>query len=347
MNQELKVINPLEYSDWNELLISNPEYSFFHSSNWAAVLHESYGYMPRYFTEIKQDRISLLIPFMEIKSFLTGRRGVSLPFSDYCEPIIPKEAEYGEILARVIEDGKDSKWKSLEFRGGDQGLLKDQIPYSTWFGHSLTLDRDEEKLFSLLSGNTRRNIKKAQREGVTVKIESTLESLNEYYRLHCLTRKRHGLPVQPWHFFEKIHKHIFLKNQGFVALASHQDRVIAGAVYFHLGEKAIYKYGASDKEYQHLRANDLVMWEAIKWFSRNGYKSFSFGRTEQENSGLVQFKAGWGSVETKINYYKYIVDEMIFLGNHKKSDAPLNYVLRNAPVSFLRLIGAFLYKHVG
>jgi len=49
-------------------------------------------------------------------------------------------------------------------------------------------------------------------------------------------------------------------------LASHKGKNIASAVYFHFGDKAIYKYGASDRKYQHLRANNLVMWEAIRWF---------------------------------------------------------------------------------
>ena len=46
-------------------------------------------------------------------------------------------------------------------------------------------------------------------------------------------------------------------ENGFVALASYSNRVVAGAVFFHFGSKAIYKYGASDRNYQHLRANNL------------------------------------------------------------------------------------------
>jgi len=35
--------------------------------------------------------------------------------------------------------------------------------------------------------------------------------MGEYYRLHCLTRKRHGLPPQPTGFFQKIQEHIIAK----------------------------------------------------------------------------------------------------------------------------------------
>jgi lipid II:glycine glycyltransferase (peptidoglycan interpeptide bridge formation enzyme) len=107
-----------------------------------------------------------------------------------------------------------------------------------------------------------------------------------------MTRKEHGLPPQPFHFFKKIHDHIISKNLGVVVLASFDRENVAGAIYFHIGEKAVFKYGASDKKFQHLRANNLVMWEAIKWYSQNGYRSLCFGRTEPENQGLLQFKSG-------------------------------------------------------
>lgn len=61
-------------------------------------------------------------------------------------------------------------------------------------------------------------------------------------------------------------------------LASFKGTIIAGAIYFHFGEKAVYKYGASDVKYQQLRPNNLVMWEAIRLYCQNGYKSFCFGR---------------------------------------------------------------------
>ncbi len=42
--REPALINPAEQEDWNNLLISTPGYSFFHTSNWAEVLRKSYSY---------------------------------------------------------------------------------------------------------------------------------------------------------------------------------------------------------------------------------------------------------------------------------------------------------------
>src|SRR5439155_4085597 len=117
--------------------------------------------------------------------------------------------------------------------------------------------------------------------------------------------------------------------------------------YFHIGRKAMYKYAASDQTYQHLGANSLVMWEAIKWYSQNGYKSLCFGRTESENEGLRQFKAGWSAKERIINYYKYDLIKDTFMKDHHKVTELQSRVFKRMPVPFLNIIGSLLYKHVG
>ena len=118
-------------------------------------------------------------------------------------------------------------------------------------------------------------------------IQNTLESVKEFYKLQCITRKIHGLPPQPLYFFKKIYEHIISQKKGFVALATHNNNVIAGAVFFQFGHKAIFKYGASNPRYLYLRPNNLVMWEAIKWHCQNGIKTFDFGRTELKHKGLA------------------------------------------------------------
>ena len=123
-------------------------------------------------------------------------------------------------------------------------------------------------------------------------------------------------------------------------------RAVAAAVYFHFGSEAVYKYGASDRNYQHLRPNNLVMWQAIKWCCRNGFKRFSFGRTEPEKQGLLQFKRGWGTKEDKIKYYRYDLKSGCFVT--KASGPKTSYHLfRHMPPPLLRLTGNFLYRHMG
>src|SRR5438128_2551771 len=83
----LLVIDPLRHSGWDSLLSDLPEASFFHGVAWAQVLCETYGHQPSYFCTFGKDRLERLLPIMEVSSPFTGRRGVSLPFTDFCHPI--------------------------------------------------------------------------------------------------------------------------------------------------------------------------------------------------------------------------------------------------------------------
>jgi lipid II:glycine glycyltransferase (peptidoglycan interpeptide bridge formation enzyme) len=212
--------------------------------------------------------------------------------------------------------------------------------------HDLDLSQTEQEIFTTFKDSTKRNIIKAIQKGVHVKIQKSLESIEEYYRLHCITRKRHGLPPQPLYFFKKIYEHIISKKKGFVALATYKKKVIAGAVFFQFGHKAIFKYGASDPRYLYLRPNNLVMWEAIKRYCQNGFKIFNFGRTELKHKGLLQFKRGWGVKEEILNYYKYDLKENCFV--IKKVGIKSSYrFFKVMPAPILRFAGNILYRHVG
>jgi hypothetical protein len=345
MNLQLHIINPINYPRWDNLLLSTNDYSFFHSSAWAKVLSESYQYTPTYFTLFDSNNLLVLIPVMEVKSFLTGRRGVSLPFTDYCDPIIDERIQSKDVIDYIIKYGKKSKWKVLEIRSGAL-LLNGVSPSLQFLGHHLDLSQNEERIFSSFKDSTRRNIKKAITEGVEVKILNSLESVKEFFTLNCITRKYHGLPPQPYRFFEKVYDHIISRNLGSVAIAYYKEKAIAGAIYFHFGGKAIYKYGASDRKYLHLRANNLVMWEAIKWYCHNGYKNFCFGRTEPDNQGLKQFKMGWGTKENVISYYKFDFKRDAFIADHQKVSKLQQAIFRKMPIPLLNIFGSLLYRHM-
>ena len=148
-------------------------------------------------------------------------------------------------------------------------------------------------------------------------------------------------------FFRNIYDHIILKKQGICTLASHNNKVIAGAILFFFGKRAIYKYGASDRNFQHLRPNNLIMWQAIKWYAQNGCKSFSFGKSEPENRGLLQYKRGWGTSARVVKYYKYDLSKGAFVKDQSKVTGFHNRILNKTPIPLLRIIGTLSYKHMG
>ncbi len=342
----LTIINPLEIPEWDGLVSEHDGATFFHSSSWARVLKESYGYTPCCLTLIKNGKLKVLIPFMEVKSFLTGTRGVSLPFTDYCPPILTHGYVLEDLFPQLLRLGEQSGWKHIELRGiSFEG--NNVTPSAIYLNHTLLLSEDENEIKSRFRSSTKRNIKRSIKEGVEVARDDSMSGLKEFYRLNSLTRRDHGLPPQPFNFFQNLHKHIIEKESGTIFLGKYRGKIIAAIVCLHFGKKAIYKYGASDRRFQAARANNLVMWEAIKHYGSSGYKAFGFGRTEPENKGLVQFKAGWGTQESTINYLKYDLHKGEFVKGTPKTRGFHNTIFSRMPIPALNLLGKVLYRHMG
>jgi len=342
----VRLVNPLENPQWDAALATFPSASFFHGSAWARVLRDTYGFTPVYFILGEPDRIRALLPMMEVDSWLTGKRGVSLPFTDECDSHETETGAFQNLFQAAQSCAKARGWKYLECRGS-RSLLGGDVPASTSFwGHRLNLDTGDDMLFAQTESSTRRAVRKAEQSGLTVEFSHSLDAVRGFYGLLRKTRKRHGLPSQPFRFFENIHRHVLTQNQGTVVLARHGGSPVAGAVFFHAGKKVLYKFGASDETLQHLRANNLVMWEAIKWHARNGFASLDFGRTSLGNPGLRRFKLSWGAQERRIDYVRYDCRADGFVTVRDEATGWHNRVFKILPDSLSQLIGTVLYKHV-
>lgn len=343
---EPMLIDPLKVENWNNLLATIPGYSFFHTSNWADVLIQSYGYQPVYLCTKTNDTLESLFPLMEVASAITGRRGVSLPFTDSCKILTSNTGVFQNLLRQAVVLGKKRRWKYLDIRGGEEHLLKEK-PAAVYWGHELDLSGGSERLFSNLRNSTRRNIKKAMSKQVQCDVSNSLAAMNEFCRLNIMTRKEHGLPPQPERFFQHLYERVISQNMGFVATASISNRVIAANVYLHFGDEVIYKYGASDRNYQHLRASNLVMWETIKWSCHEGFKIMTLGRTEPEHKGLMQFKSGWGAKPYPILYHRVSMRKENFVVKSNNIRPGFNKIISKLPPPVLIILGRFLYRHMG
>lgn len=340
-----QVIDPTGSSRWAALLAAFPDNSFFHSAAWAKTLEGAYGYKSIYLAVEEAGAVRSLLPLMEASSPFTGRRGVALPFTDECAMLYEDRPWAHRLVQNAAALGKSRGWKSIEFRGSRE-LFPTAPAAISFYGHRLNLDEDESVLFARLDASTRRAIRKAEKSGLTVTVSGGLEAVKTFYALHCKTRHRHGLPPQPFVFFNSIWRHILSRNMGMVVTAHCQERPVAASVYFQTGTRAVYKFGASDDGFQQLRGPNLVMWEAIKRLARHGIKTLDMGRTSLDNEGLRRFKLNWGAREYKIEYVKYDLRQNNFVTETDAATGWHNRVFRTLPLGLSRMIGSVLYRHL-
>jgi Acetyltransferase (GNAT) domain len=339
------LIDPVSGLAWDSLISAHPEASAFHTSAWARVLVNAYGHRPFYLHLSEGGRSLALVPLMEVASPFTGCRGVSLPFSDFCEPLLFPGANMESLLPSMQTLASERRWRYVEFRGAvGSAVVGHSLP--TFYGHTLDLRGGAETLFSQLDGSVRRAIRKAEASELTIHVERTPEALDQFVALHARTRKRHGVPAQPPLFFSQIYEQIIRPGLGFVVLARCDATAVAAAIFFVWGAKAIYKFGASDQTNQSLRGNNLAMWNGIRYLAESNVQQLDFGRTALEHEGLRRFKLGWGTTERAITYWRRETKSQTCALVTPRQPGLSAQIFRHMPVKVNGVAGRLLYPHL-
>ena len=353
----MEIVDPRNDPEaWDRCISDFPDASFFHSSAWARVLCRAYGHQPFYLRfNGKLGDAHALVPLMEVRSPITGRRGIGLPFSDFCQPLIrdPAEPDLATLHVALANFARDRNWKYLELRGAAPDSLGLTEKPPTFLGHQLDLRVGSETLLAGCSSSVRRALRKATRAQLSASIGHSESAMREFYRLHCLTRRRHGLPPQPYRFFQIIHEELIRQRSGFIVLASRagSEQPIAAAIFLNFNGQAVYKFGASDEREWELRPNNLVMWEGIRHLAESGAAQLHFGRTSPGQDGLRRFKLSWGSREEAIRYHQFETRSRDWQpvcpsASHGLASRLGHKLFNIAPLAINRLAGQLLYPHL-
>jgi len=337
--------NPLEDREWDDAVSAHPDATIFHSTAWARVLVDTYGHRPCYVQISLNGGLLALVPMMEVQSVLTRSRGICLPFSDYCAPLTFSGFGHELVTQKLQQIAHERCWSYFELRS--HSIVPINTPASeSYYGHFLDLRIGPEALISNFSSSVKRAVRKAQRSGLNVSIQSSPDAMAQFYELHVRTRRRHGVPPQPRSFFINIQRHLLNPGFGFIVLVECQKDPIAAAIFFRLGRHAIYKFGASDERLQELRANNLAMFEGIRYLVEGGAETLHFGRTDKENEGLRRFKLSWGATEETLDYVRFDTSSGAWKHPRDSRSTSHRRIFRALPASLNRLAGAMIYPHL-
>jgi CelD/BcsL family acetyltransferase involved in cellulose biosynthesis len=330
---------------WSAFAASCVAATPFHHPAWTRLLADTYRY--RAFALALPDPVGHLVagaPFVEIRGLSGRHRWVSLPYTDECPLLAEGPAEEEALVAALGRDCTRLRAPGLEVRA--------PVHAPAWRTHAcavlhvLDLESDAEAVRGRFSrSRVVRNIRRAERAGVTVRTARGPADLDAFYALHTRTRRRQGVPVQPRRFFELLWERLVERGLGSILLASAAGAPVAGALFLTWNGTTIYKFGASDREGLPLRPNHLLFWTAIRESCERGDRRFDFGRTDLGNAGLRDFKSGWGAIERPLVYSS--LDRAAADGREGAGARLLGAAIRRGPGWLCRGAGAVLYRYAG
>jgi GNAT acetyltransferase-like protein len=341
-------LNPLEDLRWEEFGRQHHGFSVFHTTGWLEALRRTYGYEPIvYTTSPPGAKVTNGIVFCRISSWLTGRRLVSLPFADHCEPLLETSEQLDAILESLQSILAREGLKYVEIRP-----LKAEFPIeskmeesSSFCFHTLDLRLSLPDLFrGFHKDSTQRKIRRAEREGILYESGRSRALLKEFYRLSVLTRRRHKLPPQPIEWFQNLIA--CLGDRLTIHVASTREQAIATILTLRCGQRLVYKYGCSDAGYHKLGAMPFLFWKAIQQAKEQGLQELDLGRSDSDNLGLITFKGHLGATQSRLIYQR------CYAQNRRNATAGVGMkfakrIIGHLPGNLFTTAGRLLYKHVG
>ncbi|MBW4682219.1 MAG: GNAT family N-acetyltransferase [Microcoleus vaginatus WJT46-NPBG5] len=297
-------IEPLE-EFFNENGFSKAN-NLFYSREWISLIKEEYGF--NFKVIVKEDphpEDSALI-FAEVDDIF-GKRIVSLPFSDYTEPLALEELQIVSIL-NFLKDKYHDWTITFKFHGQLEELEKiDYKNIRQAVCHRVNLIGSVDELWSRTSNAFKGAVKQAQKnELLRTEIINTENGIEIFHQLLTnLRRKKFNVLPQPKSFCLRFLKHFIHKGQGNIWFAFMNDKPIASALILQKDSALFYKMAVSDEEYLKFRPNNFLLWEIIKSGNKQGFEYLDLGLSQINYTGLIRFKDSMGGVQTPINYYRY------------------------------------------
>ena len=330
---------------WMDLVSAAPDATVFHLPAWARVITDTYRYRATVLAELDPaGRVAAGVPAVRVRR-LSGPAWVSLPFSDHCPPLARDSASL-QGLAADLGPWSKREGVALEVRGE---LPAGEAWKTAAIGvrHVLALKGGVQSLWKGVRERDRSYIRVAERR-VRVRFSRSLEDLNVFYRLQVHTRRRQGVPVQPHRFVGAVGEHVIRAGRGLLAVAeTRAGQPLSAAVLLAWNGTVILKWLASDASHWDLRANQILVWESIRWASDAGHRTYDFGRSDTEHRGLQQFKAGFGAEALPLTYS--ITGAASSKARTVRAQGwvggALGLLIRHSPAGVCRALGSLFYRY--
>lgn len=196
---------------------------------------------------------------------------------------------------RVVGLLRRSGWSRQHSAGG---FTAGQPQYNFWLPLA---GRSSDDVLSGMNQQWRRNIKKAAKAGVEVRVGDRAD-LPAFHTVYAETAARDSFTPRPLGYFQNMYDALNAEapDRLRLYLAHHEGDLVAATTMVRVGEHAWYSYGASTTAKREVRGSNAVQWQMITDAMAAGAAVYDLrGITETLDAddphvGLAQFKVGTG-----------------------------------------------------
>jgi serine/alanine adding enzyme len=292
--------------EWDEFASRYTDLIFYQSI-WSQVLKEGLRGQPLYFY------------LREGGEIVAGLPGVLLTFKIF--KILYASIPYGHLIGERSYYSVFLELLENEFRrrGIDQvrftespfsGSYPPEASFKPVSAKCTLLDLreyDKEKIWEGYKKNIRRDVRKAQRSGITIRSGDFREDIDIFYKLYLASMERNrAMAKYPLHWFETLYEIVTKKGLGVVLIAELDRVAIAGVVLITSASSVHYFHNGSQYEYLKFCPNELLVHSSIENAVEKKVSFFDFMGSDPNDLSLLRFKEKWGGQSKDI--YTYVKD---------------------------------------
>jgi serine/alanine adding enzyme len=283
--------------EWDALARRSPGFTHFHLHGWRTVMERVFGHECLYLAAYDDSStLTGVLPLVRVKSMLFGHFLVSMPFLNYGGPL-GSPAAIVALVDHAAGIARAQHVKLLELRS------RVPLPVPLPVSHRkitvlLPLPQSEPALMKQLDAKLRSQIRRPQKEGVTVRFGP--DQIGPFFEVFARHMRDLGTPTQPRLLFETI-ADIFPEDAWF-GCAWYQGRPIACGCAFRWSDELEMTWASSLSAYKRIAPNMLLYYRFMERAIEAGIGTFNFGRSTP-NSGTHRFKSQWGSRDEPLWWY--------------------------------------------
>lgn len=223
-----------------------------------------------------------------------------------------------EVLKELLRIGRENKCIFIQLEPSitkssgqkipsDKRLYPSAHPLFTKYTFLLDLTKTEEDLLKGMHSKTRYNIKIAQKHKVEIREDDSSHAFEKYLSLTEETTSRQKFYAHSQGYHKLMWDTLKSKqiNKGSLSAhlftATYKKEVLTAWILFVFKDTLYYPYGASTSAYREVMANNLIMWEAIRYGKKLDLKKFDMWGALSETPdskdpwfGFHRFKSGYG-----------------------------------------------------
>lgn len=311
-----------EIARWDELIIAQPDGGNIFSTKVYAEQKEMGGY-DHHFLMVHDNPVTVLEknaqPFGRLWYLPKGPNvATAKQLFSILEVLKPFAKKRGIFVIRIESELPRDTAPTLTRHG-----LKKAAPIIP-NPSTITLDisAKPESLLTSLPQKGRHAIRRAERDGVTVKaVPSTEENCHRMYALLSETAEGQ-FGIRAYEYYKTYWQRFEKAGYGQLFFAYFDGRVVAGAYAMVLGKKSTYKDGASVRDRTAYGASHLLQWHVIQWAQKQGATLHDFCGSPPSEEIDNTAHPHYGIGRFKLSLSKHVVD---YIGCYDLVIRPTSY----------------------